>query len=158
MALQCTDCNFTKNGVHVRLDWRILIYLQENAVLENFYSAKCRSRIHLCNFIKTNFTTGILWCEFSKVLLSKISENFLQAITAISFVQEVATLPKMNILESLREKCANTEFFLARIFPHSDWIQRDTPYLSIFSPNVGKYGPEKTPYLDTFHAVYSIYS
>ena len=28
-----------------------------------------------------------------------------------------------------------------------------TPYLSIFSPNTGKYGPEKTPYLDTFHAV-----
>ena len=26
-------------------------------------------------------------------------------------------------------------------------------YLSVFSPNVGKYGPEKTPYLDTFHAV-----
>ena len=24
---------------------------------------------------------------------------------------------------------------------------------SIFSPNTGKYGPEKTPYLDTFHAV-----
>ena len=24
---------------------------------------------------------------------------------------------------------------------------------SVFSPNVGKYGPEKTPYLDTFHAV-----
>ena len=26
-------------------------------------------------------------------------------------------------------------------------------YLSIFNPNVGKYGPEKTPFLDTFHAV-----
>ena len=26
-------------------------------------------------------------------------------------------------------------------------------YLSVFSPNAGKYGPEKTPYLDTFHAV-----
>ena len=26
-------------------------------------------------------------------------------------------------------------------------------YLSAFSPNAGKYGPEKTPYLDTFHAV-----
>ena len=25
--------------------------------------------------------------------------------------------------------------------------------ISIFSPNTGKYGPEKTPYLDTFHAV-----
>ena len=23
----------------------------------------------------------------------------------------------------------------------------------VFSPNAGKYGPEKTPYLDTFHAV-----
>ena len=28
-----------------------------------------------------------------------------------------------------------------------------TPYLSVFSPNAGEYGPEKTPYLDTFHAV-----
>ena len=27
-------------------------------------------------------------------------------------------------------------------------------YLSVFSPNTGKYGPEITPYLDTFHAVY----
>ena len=35
----------------------------------------------------------------------------------------------------LREKCPNTK------------------YLSIFSPNAGKYGPEKTPHLDTFHAV-----
>ena len=26
-------------------------------------------------------------------------------------------------------------------------------YLFVFSPNVGKYGPEKTPHLDTFHAV-----
>ena len=25
--------------------------------------------------------------------------------------------------------------------------------LSVFSPNTGKYGPEKAPYLDTFHAV-----
>ena len=42
---------------------------------------------------------------------------------------------------TLREKCPNTEFFLVR------------EYLSIFSPNAGKYGPEKTPHLDTFHAV-----
>ena len=26
-------------------------------------------------------------------------------------------------------------------------------YLSVFSPNAEKYGPEKTPYLGTFHAV-----
>ena len=32
---------------------------------------------------------------------------------------------------------------LVCIFPHSDWIRRDTPYLSVFSPNAGKCGPEK---------------
>ena len=26
----------------------------------------------------------------------------------------------------------------SRIFPHSDWIRRDTEYLSVFSPNVRK--------------------
>ena len=26
------------------------------------------------------------------------------------------------------------------------------PYFYVFGPNTGKYGPEKTPYLDTFHA------
>ena len=53
----------------------------------------------------------------------------------------------------LCENCPNTEFFLVRISPHWDWIRRDTKYLSIFSPNTGKYRPEKTPYLDTFYTV-----
>ena len=26
------------------------------------------------------------------------------------------------------------------------------PYFSVFNPNTGKCGPEKTPYLDTFYA------
>ena len=53
---------------------------------------------------------------------------------------------------SLREKCPNTELFLVCIFLYSDGI----PYLSVFSPNTGKYGPEITLYLDTFHAVYNL--
>ena len=40
-------------------------------------------------------------------------------------------------LKSLREKCPNTEFFLVRIFPHSDRIRKGTEYLFVFSPNVG---------------------
>ena len=28
------------------------------------------------------------------------------------------------------------------------------PYLPVFSPNIGRYGPEITPYLDTFHLVH----
>ena len=59
---------------------------------------------------------------------------------------------------SLHEKCPNTELFLVRIFPHSDRIRRETPYLSILNANVGKYGPEKAPYLDTFRAVFWIIS
>ena len=41
---------------------------------------------------------------------------------------------------TLREKCPNTEF---------SW--------SVFSPNTGKYGPEKTLYLDNFHAELRIF-
>ena len=33
----------------------------------------------------------------------------------------------------------------------------ETEYLSVFSLNVGKYGPEMTLYLDIFHAVYNIF-
>ena len=54
----------------------------------------------------------------------------------------------------LREKCPNTEFFLVRIFPHLDWISLYNEYLSVFRLNAGKYGSEKTLYLDTFRAVY----
>ena len=32
---------------------------------------------------------------------------------------------------------------LVRIFAYLEWIQRDTEYLSVFSRNAGKYGPEK---------------
>ena len=49
---------------------------------------------------------------------------------------------------------------LVRIFPHSDWIQKDTEYLSVFSPNTGKYVPEKLRIQKTsrrnFHAVLSL--
>ena len=30
------------------------------------------------------------------------------------------------------------------------------PYFPVFSPNTGKYRLEKTPYLDTFHALYCL--
>ena len=41
---------------------------------------------------------------------------------------------------TLCEMCPNTGFFSG-------------PYFPVFSPSAGKYGSEKTPYLDTFHAV-----
>ena len=36
---------------------------------------------------------------------------------------------------------------------YGEILRTDTPYLFVFSPNAGKYKTEKTPYLDTFHAV-----
>ena len=53
---------------------------------------------------------------------------------------------------SLREKCPNTEFFWS-VFSCIWTEYGEIRYLSVFSPNVEKYEPEKTPYLDTFHAV-----
>ena len=35
---------------------------------------------------------------------------------------------------------------LVRIFPHLDWIRRDTQYLSVLSPNVGKCRPDNSEY------------
>ena len=45
------------------------------------------------------------------------------------------------IRTSLREKCPKYGVFSG-------------PYFPVFSPNAGNYGPEKTPYLDNFHAVH----
>ena len=45
-------------------------------------------------------------------------------------------------LASLREKCPYSEFFWPVFSNISDWIRRDTPYLPLFSPSAGKYGPK----------------
>ena len=51
-------------------------------------------------------------------------------------------------------------FFITWLILVRIWISQmyfaHTPYLSVFSPNAGKCGPEKNPYLDTFHAVSNI--
>ena len=41
-----------------------------------------------------------------------------------------------------------------RVFsgPYFSAFELKTPYLCAFSPNPGKYEPQKTPHLDTFHA------
>ena len=48
-----------------------------------------------------------------------------------------------NIMCTTILKVSVLGVFLVRIFPHSNWIRRDSPYLSVFSLNAGKYGPEK---------------
>ena len=96
--------------------------------------------------------------DFSKesypgCLQRRLSEVKLLIVAFLVSVYGCACILNFSLVSSLREKCPNTEFFLFRIFPYSDWIRRDTDYPSVFSPNVGKYGLEKSSYLDTFHAV-----
>ena len=47
--------------------------------------------------------------------------------------------------------------FLVHIFQHSDWIYRDTPYLLVFTPNAGKYWPEKLRIRTLFTQCVSIF-
>ena len=103
--------------------------------------------------INVSFSKYLDFCVIMK------SRNF----SVCDFIIDIATEWKLDFWlflldpkNSLLEKCPDTEFFLVRIFLHSDWIRRDTDYLSVSSPNEGNEGPEKTPYLDTFHALIDI--
>ena len=53
-------------------------------------------------------------------------------------------------LKCTRKKVSVFGVILVRIFPHADWIRRDTLNLSIFSPNAGKYGSEQLWILTIF--------
>ena len=54
---------------------------------------------------------------------------------------------------TLHEKCPNTEFYSGLHFPAFRLNMEKCEVSILFSPNAGKYGPEKTPNLDTFHAI-----
>ena len=103
---------------------------------------------------KETLLAQVFSCEFFEIFKNNFSQNKSVRLLLPQNYIEAKFLRSLSgykeIYETLREMCPNTEFFLIRIFPHSDWIRRDTSYLSIFSPNAGKYGPEKIPYLDTF--------
>ena len=61
-------------------------------------------------------------------------------------ILKVATLKFYKFKHNYKDKC-NTAWKMCKYGAVSG------PYFSAFSPNTGKYGPEITPYLDTFHAV-----
>ena len=101
-----------------------------------------------------NFSNDLELKYFHSSKSSLLQKNKIWYIHSINIAKALnVTNLKLLLCVSLREKCPNKELFLARIFPYSDWIRTDASYLSVFSPNAGKYGPEITPYLDTFRAV-----
>ena len=98
-------------------------------------------------------------CHLGGLFNLRLSENsrlkvtyFYKMIALFSILKQLPTVVMMRPWRFLCcvESCnrSNTawkvsvfEVFLVRIFPHLDWIRSDTPHLSVFSPNAGKYGP-----------------
>ena len=65
---------------------------------------------------------------------------------------------KVLLMKSVENKCADYIYF--KIFQRHilelhcvESVEIRSYFWSVFNPNTGKYGPEITPYLDTFHAV-----
>ena len=92
------------------------------------------------------------FCTYQFVTLT-ICQCFCDSMCLSFLIAEAVQSLSKSCLAHTAWKCPNTGLFLVRIFPLSDWIRKDTSYLSVFSPNAGKYGPEITSYLDIFHVV-----
>ena len=84
--------------------------------------------------------------EFERILDRKTKkENVKYNLEkSVMFLKDPETLDKYEYLNRVRSVQIRSNFWsvFSRIW---------TEY--VFSPNMGKYGPEITPYLDTFHAV-----
>ena len=69
---------------------------------------------------------------------------FLVKVLSFPLVERLVVLVRKMVIFlrhsslPLREKSPYTEIFMVRIFPHSTEYG-DTEYLSVFSPNAGKY-------------------
>ena len=61
----------------------------------------------------------------------------------------------LNLWKHYLKSVQMQSYFLSvvPVFGLKTEIQSSARIQSVFSPNTGKYGPEITPYLDTFHAV-----
>ena len=88
-----------------------------------------------CNFV---FSANMFWqerpCYTNAFQGGRTGHSFLENYlfeTTIKCTSTFAIFSKSHCVKSLRIRS-----YLVRIFPHLDWIRRNTP------PNAGKYGPE----------------
>ena len=122
------------------------------------YNLKSNQQVqNLCKIVREKFSKGNMALmfhskRFERNFLSVSSCVILHDLSKVSQNDEVS-LKLVSKGALLREKFPNEEFSLVRIFLYSNWIRKITEEISVFSPNTRKYRPEKTPYLDTFHAM-----
>ena len=123
--------------------WEISQNSQKNTCARVSFEIKLQTSA--CNFIEKETPAQVFSCEFCE-----ISKNtcFTENLWATTFVNREKMLIKdLNGLQptlalprqdTTTWKVSILGVFLVRIFPHSDWIRSDSPYLSIFIPNAGK--------------------
>ena len=85
-----------------------------------------------------------LLCNFSSskllVIILNSTNHFQRTIRTLD------RIPFTYLTTNTAWKVSIFGLFLVRIFSHANWIRWDTSYLSIFSPNTEKYGPENSEY------------
>ena len=130
-----------------------LIHNSFNTIFNDWKFVKKWSTYIQCTFWNWDVTLfsllNLFWTKVLPNLNVAVPKPCL--IVLLPSLMDHIALHKQHI--ALSEKCPNTELFLVRIFLYSDWIRRCTEKTFVFSPNTGKYAPEKTPYLDAFYAV-----
>ena len=75
-------------------------------------------------WILRNFQEHLFYISFCEWLLQLIKPHFTVSWDQLKAAFFVLWKCRGCQIWALREKCPNTEFFLFRIFPHSDWIRR----------------------------------
>ena len=102
--------------------------------------------------VKTSENRKVFWC-FQGVEKDALRTNELKKSKMVNQYIVHVSIYEVPCSENYQKTVSN---FLGA-FSHCVKSVRirsfSGPYFPVFTPNAGKYGPEKTPYLDTFHAV-----
>ena len=79
--------------------------------------------------------------KFSKLENGTLKGSFFHNRNYLSLSHRIKNFEK-NTTNSTDRKMSIFRDILVSIFSHSNWLRKGTLYLSVFSPNEGKYGPE----------------
>ena len=132
--------NFFSKCDQIRRKLRIWSHLLKKSLMENFIF--CAVYLFTLLHVKKKHylyckSTRIQKCSWKnmKLKFSKHSKSTVKKFLAanVQFRQGNWLLPSLHCVKNVRIRS-----FSVRIFQLSDWIHRDTPYLSVFSPNAGK--------------------
>ena len=102
---------------------------------------------------KAREATLKLFCTSKKITLKRYpARDFLR----ITFSSDRTMVWTINLLHEMQFSISLCKKFVVQTLAAwkvSKYRVFSGPYFPVFGLNTGKYGPEKTPYLDIFHAV-----